>query len=80
MPCLIKAIAKRDSVDDSVIEDSPEVDRPFINGNSNMIAVIKNKTALYTVTLKTLFLCRQFNNPATMNRPEASRCLFVQTR
>ena len=43
LPCLIKAIGKRDSVDDGVIEDSPRVDRPFINRNSNMIAVTVNK-------------------------------------
>ena len=43
MPCLIKAIGKRDRVDDRVIEDSPKVDRPFINRNSNMIAVNKKQ-------------------------------------
>ena len=46
MPCTINTIGKRDSVDDSVIEDAPEVDLPFINGNSNMIAVNKKQDCL----------------------------------
>lgn len=36
-------IGKGDSVDDGVIEDYPKVDRPFINGNSNMISVNKKQ-------------------------------------
>lgn len=52
LPRLIKAIGKRDSVDDGVIEDSPRVDRPFINGNSNMIAFNKKQDCLIYSNIK----------------------------
>lgn len=78
-PYTNKAIGKRDNVDDGVIEDSPKVDWLLIKWILKYaLQLIKSKTVLFTVTLKTLFRCRQFNDPAMfVGRPEAS--MFIHS-